>query len=234
MDIDSTYSNSVGRSFFEEHWSRHARLFGKEVLVVSKAYEDAAVRASDKLYNLVESIREKKEFNLSIQGSYIVKSVMFMCDLRFDNTDGFEGVLYIFLPNGIPYGYISLPEGRIWVSKDSDVNIQDTTDLLGYFCSLVDMIFVIKLFQLYADSELKVVKPNQTLKKLDLGYIKNESPFEITYLNSNWFTTLVRSEGFEVRGHFRLQPKKVDGEWTKELIWISDFVKSGYTSKSKI
>ena len=179
MDIDSAYSKSIGRSFFEEQWNQHARSFGNELLVVSKAYEEASFRASEKLYKLVESIREKKEFDFIIQGSYIAKSTMFMCDLKFDNTDGFEGVFYIFLPNGIPYGYISLPEGRIWVSKDSDVNIQDTTDPLGYFCWMVDMIIVIKLFQLYADSELKVVKPNQTLKKLDLGYIKNESPFEI-------------------------------------------------------
>ena len=64
-----------------------------------------------KLYKLVDSIREKKEFNLAIQGSYIVKSTMFMCDLKLENTDGFEGVLFIFLPNGIPYGYILLPEG---------------------------------------------------------------------------------------------------------------------------
>ena len=58
MDIDSTYSKSLGRSFFEEQWGRHARMFGKEVLVVSKAYEEASIHASDTLYQLVESIRE--------------------------------------------------------------------------------------------------------------------------------------------------------------------------------
>jgi hypothetical protein len=37
-----------------------------------------------------------------------------------------------------------------------------------------------------------------------------------------------------VSGHFRLQPKKSNGEWTKELIWIDEFGKTGYTSNAKI
>jgi len=52
-------------------------------------------------------------------------------------------------------------------------------------------------------------------------------------LDSKWFTTLVKSDAFHVRGHFRLQPKKKDGEWTKELIWINDFQKEGYTAPAR-
>ena len=56
---------------------------------------------------------------------------------------------------------------------------------------------------------------------------------QIQILNSTWFTTLVKSDNFKVRGHFRLQPKKKGGEWTKEIIWVNEFVKSGYTAPAK-
>jgi hypothetical protein len=52
-------------------------------------------------------------------------------------------------------------------------------------------------------------------------------------LDSTWFTTIVRSEGFKVGGHFRMQPfgKNLSD---RKLIWISPFDKNGYTRKAKI
>lgn len=62
----------------------------------------------------------------------------------------------------------------------------------------------------------------------------NETDLDIEYLDSKWFTTLLNSQGFKVRGFFRLQPKKKNGEWTKELIWIDEFEKQGYNRQAKI
>jgi hypothetical protein len=31
-----------------------------------------------------------------------------------------------------------------------------------------------------------------------------------------------------------MQPKKKDGKWTKELIWIDEFEKKGYKREAKI
>lgn len=53
-------------------------------------------------------------------------------------------------------------------------------------------------------------------------------------MDSKWFTNLVKSDGFKVRGHFRFQPKKKDGVWTKELIWINEFEKSGYNREAGV
>jgi hypothetical protein len=39
---------------------------------------------------------------------------------------------------------------------------------------------------------------------------------------------------FMVRGHFRNQPKKVDGIWTREPIYIDTFMKSGYHRRATI
>lgn len=38
--------------------------------------------------------------------------------------------------------------------------------------------------------------------------LRNNIPFDVKIMDSTWFTTICRNEGFKVRGHFRLQPKK--------------------------
>lgn len=97
---------------------------------------------------------------------------------------------------------------------------------------VVDYCFLYILFLKYAEIETKFLKPGQKDKFIDCKYV-NETKSEITVLNCTWFTTLVKSDGFKVRGHLRLQPKKKDGQWTKELIWINEFEKSGYTAPAR-
>lgn len=88
------------------------------------------------------------------------------------------------------------------------------------------------LFIKYAEIETKQLKPGQKIKDIDCKYI-NDTSSNIKILNSTWFTNLVKSDGFKVRGHFRLQPKKKDGEWTREIIWINEFEKTGYTAPAR-
>jgi hypothetical protein len=91
---------------------------------------------------------------------------------------------------------------------------------------------LITLFIKYANVETVLLPAGRKVKGIECNY-KNETNQRVVLLNSTWFTNLVKSDGFKVRGHFRLQPKKKDGEWTKELIWISDFVKTGYTAPAR-
>jgi hypothetical protein len=88
------------------------------------------------------------------------------------------------------------------------------------------------IFIKYAKIEVKYLPPNKKEKLIDCNYV-NDTKMPVVLLNSTWFTTLVKSDAFKVRGHFRLQPKKKDGEWTKELIWITDFEKHGYTAPAR-
>lgn len=75
----------------------------------------------------------------------------------------------------------------------------------------------------------KVNTDNPSEKK-----INNMTDVDIIYRDCTWFRTICRNEGFNVRGHFRLQPKKINGEWTKELIYINEFQKNGYHRQAKI
>jgi len=91
---------------------------------------------------------------------------------------------------------------------------------------------IVLIFKKYASVETKYLKSGQRINAISCKYV-NETKENFTYLDSKWFTTLVKSDAFKVRGHFRLQPKKKDGEWTKELIWITDFMKEGYTAPAR-
>ena len=62
--------------------------------------------------------------------------------------------------------------------------------------------------------------------------VTNKAPFPITYLDCSWLKTIVRTEGFLVRGHFRLQPYG-EGRLERKLIYIEPFQKHGYTRTAK-
>lgn len=110
------------------------------------------------------------------------------------------------------------------------VNLDETpvslTNLAGTWA-------LMNLFIKYAEIQTKELTPKSKNKDINCKYI-NDTKTRVTMLDSTWFTTLVKSDAFKVRGHFRLQPKKKDGEWIKELIWINDFGKGGYTRKAGI
>ena len=91
----------------------------------------------------------------------------------------------------------------------------------------LDLLWFLK----YCETETKFLPP---LKKDKINKEKyyNKSNSIIEVIDSTWFTTLVQSDSFKVRGHFRMQPYGKN-LCNKKLIWISEFQKSGYTRKYK-
>lgn len=83
----------------------------------------------------------------------------------------------------------------------------------------------------YAQVETKELPAGQMTKFVDCKY-RNDTKSNITILNSTWFTNLVKSDAFKVRGHFRLQPCG-EGHKDRKLIWINDFQKEGYTAPAR-
>jgi hypothetical protein len=62
--------------------------------------------------------------------------------------------------------------------------------------------------------------------------ITNESDYTVYVVDSSWNKLIVRTDGFPVRGHFRLQPCG-EGMRDRKLIWIDAFEKHGYVRKPK-
>ncbi len=59
----------------------------------------------------------------------------------------------------------------------------------------------------------------------------NDADVPITIVNSNWNVTSIRTEGFDVSGHFRLQPCGINNS-ERKMIFIEPFVKHGYVRRS--
>ena len=117
-------------------------------------------------------------------------------------------------------------------SKSVFFSRQHPSEVFEFDVTHVGYLLITTLFIQYAKVETKILPPKS--KTMGIGcYYNNTTKSKITMLDSKWFTTLVKSDAFKVRGHFRLQPKKVNGEWTKELIWINEFEKTGYTAPAK-
>lgn len=98
--------------------------------------------------------------------------------------------------------------------------------------STIADILTMVLFIKYCELETKIIKAGKKENHIGIKYL-NETSQQIEILDSTWFTTIVRSEGFNVRGHFRFQPCGHNLS-ERKLIWVSDYEKNGYTKNAKI
>jgi hypothetical protein len=64
------------------------------------------------------------------------------------------------------------------------------------------------------------------------GKITNTSAYTVYVVDSSWNKLIIRTDGFAVMGHFRLQACGA-GLTDRKLIWINAFEKHGYTRRPK-
>lgn len=64
------------------------------------------------------------------------------------------------------------------------------------------------------------------------GKVHNSSNYTVYVVDSTWNQLIIRTEGFAVRGHFRLQPCG-ENHADRKLIWVDAFEKHGYKRKPK-
>lgn len=84
------------------------------------------------------------------------------------------------------------------------------------------------------DLTIKMVTSNTSNKKSqeDPDRVFNGTKNTVYVVDSTWNQILVRTDGFAVRGHYRLQPCGVNMV-DRKLIWINAFEKHGYVRKPK-
>jgi hypothetical protein len=223
---------------FVKHWKLNCEKFKREINVISNPFLEASGKAKEKLTQLWNDILVNDISDFEVNGCCLVGDFVHM--LSFEAKKGMEYceiAYYIFDKQGIPLAmYIDNVKGdrRMtgWISSCFSVN-NNQDEIRNWIYSRIWQLGILKMFKNYAEVETKIMPPKARIKGVDCKYI-NDTRFELTYLDSKWFTNLVKSDGFNVRGHFRLQPMKKDGKWTKELIWISEFSKTGYTAPARI
>ena len=105
--------------------------------------------------------------------------------------------------------------------------------------------YIYQLFKKYANTETYLIEAGKKLN-MDVNFApidsktpehkaKNEAGINVIVLDSLWYTTICREEGFMVSGHFRLQPCKDSmGHWTRKIIYIAAYEKHGYHRQARI
>jgi hypothetical protein len=234
---DKKYFDIYGKAFVN-NWKFYCNDFKQEVNFISKPFYEATVKAEKSLMDLWQDIVQNDTSDFDVNGCYIMGDLVYMISYKVKKgSEDNELFLYMFDRDGIPLAmfndsskYKIYQNGWISSHFSIDNNPKEIQDWIMY--KFRD-ILILRMFKTYAQVETKILQPNSKVKDINCKYV-NDTKFQLTYLDSKWFTDLVKSDGFNVRGHFRLQPKKENGRWTKELIWISDFKKSGYTAKARI
>lgn len=130
--------------------------------------------------------------------------------------------------------YVDTREGIYFITKEPGL-WGAARSAEEYLMVRAGLMILYELFKKYAKVETKIVNRKSRNKSVEGEKCINETEFDLNYVDCTWFTTIIRTEGFKVRGHFRLQPKKdAFGEWTRELIYINEFEKHGYTRKARM
>lgn len=244
-EADKNFIESGFLPYFGNTWEHFNTKFKKSINIITDPFQDAELKARPKLLDLIEDILGNDSGDLNVSGTFIIGGIVFMIHFEVKkNTEDNEMIFYGFTKEGIPIiYYINSYKLEIWrnawissVLRD-DVNKMPFTSKedkeYSYIYSRVIRVLSLAMFKKYAEVETKYLPANKVIKDVNCKYV-NDTKLGINVLDSKWFTNLVKSEGFNVRGHFRLQPKKKAGVWIKELIWISEFQKTGYTAKARI
>jgi len=229
---------------FHNGWKDHICNFKEQINIITNPFRDASDLASKKLADLYVDILKNDTSDICTSGTFFFNNFIYNIHHSVKKgSEDFETYFYMFTDKMIPICMLIHPlkpmefsstedtSDIFWVSKA--YGELDGDESYGRITSEIVKIVMFDMFKNYAQVETKYLPPKKTIREMSAKYI-NETNHGVTILDSKWFTNLVKSDSFKVRGHFRLQPKKKNGEWTKEIIWISDFVKNGYTSKAKI
>jgi hypothetical protein len=233
---DKLYFDYFGQNF-TSYWKLYSNNFKNEINYITWPFYQASKRAQDKLVQLYQDIILQEIDDFKVSGCFLMDGNMFMLhkEIRRDTQD-FECAFFMFTREGIPLAmYVDSAEHSIFqngfISSVFGLKLSEE-EIKNWLTYKIIELVIIKMFKSYAEVETKILPPNSKTKYGDTKCI-NDTESKITHLDSKWFTNLVKSNGFNVRGHFRLQPKKKDGQWIRELIWINEFEKSGYTAPAR-
>lgn len=236
-------SINLNRALFDDYntvFKENLNIFRSNMFFISDNFRKSALIAKEKFLELAEELAKSGSFN--INGTYMIGDYIHMVNYDFNIVDDIlseNTIHYIFKKTGEPEMYFKGFDKKyyLWLSGRVKKKHNIKLPFLGkgspdFVQDMLNEIAVVELFKRYADIETTTLPANKIIKDFDCKY-ENSTNRDIKILDSKWFTSLVKSDAFKVRGHFRLQPHKVGGEWTKKLIWINDFEKSGYTAPAQ-
>jgi hypothetical protein len=224
---------SLAVSFLDTEFDGMKPLFRKSIQYLCKPFLDAYLKAQVSLYHALEKEPIHKSGTLiytSGVGSHL--TTFYDLDTKHNGKELIaNGTIVTFsdVPNTSNQGLVFL--ARI---KDNEaVGFQPLTHVERFDGKVqINIILCMLLFIKYCPVETKIIAKGKKVSHSHEEYL-NKTKLPIEILDSTWFTTIVRSEGFSVGGHFRLQPYG-PGRTDRKLIWIEGYEKQGYVRKAGV
>lgn len=232
IDNGESMERSIGHLY--NMWDGLKEMCRPNIAVVTKPFMEAVYR-SRLSFSRLQNDEVAKLLNDMGENGVLVYNGDTPCYLVYFLVDGIYNIVFIEKECLTAFLWLDLSTCEITDLFVSNAVVGMSKD--EYTSYIVNNLFVFPmLFKKYAKVEIEQGKCGKTIQsKILKEKLRNNIPFDVKIMDSTWFTTICRNEGFKVRGHFRLQPKKNDkGEWIKELIYINEFEKHGYHRQAKI
>lgn len=217
-----------------ENWHMIVDRFKEKIRYISNPFYEAYSNAVHKMVGLIDA-QEIDDCGTFIMKVSEKETNTIFYDIRTEGKGSdfkIIGVVFIFnndtskdKPSLGIYVQRNGKGIKQWISQKAEENGCTNITVLADILMMV-------IFLKYCDTETKIIPPNKKDHHIGIKYV-NDTKQKIEVLDSTWFTTLVKSDAFKVRGHFRFQPCGHNLS-DRKLIWISDFEKSGYTREAKI
>lgn len=98
--------------------------------------------------------------------------------------------------------------------------------------SIERFVYHLLCFFFLSENEEIIVQPGKKhLGRKQPGHLFNETEVPITIVNSRWNVTVIRTEGFAVRGHFAIRWAG-KGKTEARMVFIEPFQKKGYIRRA--
>jgi hypothetical protein len=216
-DLNSFRQNAmyVQQSFFNALHLSHDSL------------QKALTKDSDYIYS---NLKYSKGVILTIDGGH--------CFYSIDTINRTFTAIIVFDKDPV-FGFFNKPIN----SKDDDSatkyylgkkfeHFNDNQEAIEELNRFLYTVFHIPLFRTFADHDVISIS-GQSKGKLNKINYKNRNNHSINVLDSTWYTSIARTEGFMVSGHLRMQACGA-GLTERKLIYIDSFEKHGYIRKAKM
>jgi hypothetical protein len=220
------------KDLFDTAWGDSQKMFGDNIQYVTAPFTEAIGKSIKKTLHpdLIEEFYKKERAGCVLMGEaslcyyvYPMPTGFIQLYFEFRNHNNGNLILDAFTYTQLDNKFkgtsaVFFPARALKNSSEKEL-LQTRNSILIATLNFIE----------YADVETKNLSPKESFEGFNCVYA-NDTKNNIKILNSTWFTNLVKSDAFKVRGHFRLQPYKM----TKRIIWINEFEKHGYTRNAGI
>lgn len=233
-------ANETARYFVKEMYTGYiADKCGHSIYVIAKPFVEAMNRSANAFRNISRGVELDKLFE---ECCIVIDNQTYIAHIIDDGPFRGDYALSIYATgeaDNMKGNNIVYLGTLVFKKADDDHYTFDLSLLSSVFEktafdynateSIVDKFLGILIFKHYAKVELDIVNGKQR-KKSDILNEKliNETSNGIQVLDSHWYTSIFRTEGFTVRGHFRYYKS------CERLVFVNEFQKKGYHRHAKI